>query len=198
LIELYQTDFDNKWFKAAVRLAEEMIQRFGDSANQGFFDTPVEGESLLVRPKDLQDNATPSGNALATEALLKLAALTGRGDFRDLAESALRQVSGLAVRFPTGFGRWLGAAEFAGAQVRQVAIVVGGEGQDSARELVNAARAGFRPNVVVAAARHPIDEDAPELLRDRPLVEGKSAAYVCEGFVCKRPVTSAEELKKLL
>ncbi len=197
LIELYQTDFDNKWFKAAVGLTEEMIQRFSDSTG-GFFDTPVDGESLLVRPKDLQDNATPSGNALATEALLKLAALTGRGDFRDLAESALRQVSGLAVRFPTGFGRWLGAAEFAGAQVRQVAIVVGEGGQDSARELINAARAEFRPNVVVAAARHPIEEGAPELLRDRPLVEGKSAAYVCEGFVCKRPVTGAEELKKLL
>jgi uncharacterized protein YyaL (SSP411 family) len=198
LIELYQTDFDNKWFKAAVGLAEGMIQRFGDSASHGFFDTPVDGESLLVRPKDLQDNATPSGNALATEALLKLAALTGRGDFRDLAESALRQVSALAVRFPTGFGRWLSAAAFAQAQVKQVAIVISGDGQDSARELVNAVRAEYRPNVVVAAARHPIEDGAPELMRERPLVDGKSAAYVCEGFVCQRPVTRAEDLKKLL
>ena len=197
MLELYQTDFDNKWFTSALELAEEMIQRFSDPAG-GFFDTPVDGETLLVRPKDLQDNATPSGNALATEAALKLAALTGRGDFRDLAESALRLVSDLAVRYATGFGRWLSAAEFARAQARQVAIVVGEEGQDSARELVNAIRAGYRPNVVVAAARHPIKEGVPELLRERPLVEGKSAAYVCEGFVCKRPVTSAEELMKLL
>jgi uncharacterized protein YyaL (SSP411 family) len=197
LIELYQTDFDNKWFASALELADEMIQRFSDPAG-GFFDTPADGESLLVRPKDLQDNATPSGNALAVDALLKLAALTGRGDFRDIAEAALRQVADVAVRYPTGCGRWLSAAEFAQARVKQVAIVVSEQGQDSARELVNAVRAGYRPNVVVAAALHPIKEDAPELLRERPLVDGKSAAYVCEGFVCLRPVTTPDELKKLL
>jgi uncharacterized protein YyaL (SSP411 family) len=197
LLELYQTDFDNKWFTSAMELAEEMIQRFRDPSG-GFFDTPADGESLLVRPKDLQDNATPSGNALATEALLKLAALTGRGDLRDLAETALRQVTEFAVRYPTAFGRWLSAAEFAQAKVKQVAIIVSGDGQESARELVNAVRAGYRPNVMVAAALHPIQENAPELLRDRPLVDGKSAAYVCEGFVCLRPVTTADELEKLL
>ena len=89
LLELYQTDFNNRWFSSALELAGEMIQRFSDPVG-GFFDTPADGESLLVRPKDLQDNATPSGNALAVEALLKLSALTGRGDFRDLAEAALR------------------------------------------------------------------------------------------------------------
>jgi uncharacterized protein YyaL (SSP411 family) len=130
--------------------------------------------------------------------LLKLSALTGRGDFRDLAEAALRQVTEVAVRYPTAFGRWLSAAEFAQARVKQVAIVVSEDGQDSARELVNAVRAEYRPNVVVAAGLHPIKEDAPELLRERPLVDGKSAAYVCEGFVCLRPVTTPDELKKLL
>ena len=198
LLELYQTDFNNKWFTSALELAEKMIQRFGDSTAGGFFDTPADGESLLMRPKDIQDNATPSGNALATEALLKLAALTGRGDFRDAAESALRQVSELAVRYPTAFGRWLSAAEYANANVKQVAIIVSRDGQDSARELVDALRAEYRPNVVVAAALHPISADAPELLQDRPLVNGKSAAYVCEGFVCKQPVTTAEELRALL
>ena len=198
LLELYQTDFNNKWFTSALELAEKMIQRFGDSTAGGFFDTPADGESLLMRPKDIQDNATPSGNALATEALLKLAALTGRGDFRDAAESALRQVSELAVRYPTAFGRWLSAAEYANANVKQVAIIVSRDGQDSARELVDALRAEYRPNVVVAAAFYPPKEDSPELLQDRPLVNGKSAAYVCEGFVCKQPVTTADELRALL
>ncbi|MFZ5903034.1 MAG: thioredoxin domain-containing protein, partial [Chloroflexota bacterium] len=127
LLELYQTDFDNKWFTSALELAEEMVQRFRDPAG-GFFDTPADGEVLPVRPKDLQDNATPSGSALATEALLKLSALTGRGDFRDLAEAALRQVAELTVRYPTAFGRWLSAAEFAQAQVKQVAIVISEDG----------------------------------------------------------------------
>ena len=197
MLELYQTDFENKWFSSALELADEMIQRFSDPVG-GFFDTPADGESLLVRPKDLQDNATPSGNALAVEALLKLSALTGRGDFRDIAEAALRPAADPAVRYPTAFGRWLSAAEFALAEVKQVAIVVSEAGQDSARELVNAVRAAYRPNVVVAAALHPIKENAPELLRDRPPMDGKSAAYVCEGFVCLRPVTTPGELKKLL
>ncbi|MFZ5857229.1 MAG: thioredoxin domain-containing protein, partial [Chloroflexota bacterium] len=131
LLELYQTDFDNKWFTSALELAEEIVQRFRDPAG-GFFDTPTDGEVLPVRPKDLQDNATPSGSALATEALLKLSALTGRGDFRDLAEAALRQVAELTVRYPTAFGRWLSAAEFAQAQVKQVAIVISEDGQDDA------------------------------------------------------------------
>jgi uncharacterized protein YyaL (SSP411 family) len=197
LLELYQTDFDNKWFTAALELTEEMIQQFRDPLG-GFFDTPTDGEALPIRPKDLQDNATPSGNALATEALLKLSALTGRGDFRDIAEAALRQVMGLAVRYPTAFGRWLSAAEFAQAKVKQVAIIVSEAGQDSARELVNAVRAEYRPNVVVAAALHPIKENAPALLHNRPLVDGKPAAYVCEGFICLRPVTDQNDLQKLL
>jgi hypothetical protein len=197
LLELYQTDFDNKWFTSALELAEEMIRRFRDAAG-GFFDTPADGETLLIRPRDLQDNATPSGSALATEALLKLSALTGRGDFRDLAETALRQVTEFAVRYPTAFGRWLSAAEFAQARVKQVAIIVSEDGQGNAQGLLNAVRAEYRPNVVVAAARHPVQSDAPSLLHGRPLVDGKTAAYICEGFVCLRPVTDKNELRDLL
>ncbi|RJP54026.1 MAG: thioredoxin domain-containing protein [Anaerolineaceae bacterium] len=197
LLELYQTDFDDKWFASALELAEEMIQRFRDTSG-GFFDTPTDGEVLPIRSKDLQDNATPSGNALATEALLKLSALTGRGDFRDIAEAALRQVMGLAVRYPTAFGRWLSAAEFASAKVKQVAVIVSEDGQDSAREMIQTVRAEYRPNFVIAAALPPVKENAPALLRDRPLVDGKSAAYVCEGFVCLRPVTNQNDLEKLL
>ncbi|MCC6568813.1 MAG: thioredoxin domain-containing protein, partial [Anaerolineales bacterium] len=78
LLELYQTDFNDRWFSAAKELADEMIEQFNDPAG-GFFDTSKHGEALLLRPKDTQDNATPSGNALACEALLKLAAFTDEG-----------------------------------------------------------------------------------------------------------------------
>ena len=100
LLELYQTDFQEKWFTAAQQLAEEMIDLFKDS-NGGFFDTSKAGEELLLRPKDLQDNATPSGNALACEALLKLAALTDNGNYRDIAEKSLRLIANFALRYPT-------------------------------------------------------------------------------------------------
>jgi uncharacterized protein YyaL (SSP411 family) len=196
LLELYQTDFNNKWFSAALQLSEEMLQRFNDPAG-GFFDTPLDGEGLLLRPKDIQDNATPSGNALAVEALLKLAALTEHGDLRDKAEESLRMVTSLAVQYPTGFARWLSAAFLATAKIRQVALVLNGETKD-AEALSRIVRARYRPNLVAAASRLPVAADAPGLLRERPLVNGQSTAYVCEGFVCRQPVTSPHELARQL
>ena len=192
LLELYQTDFDNKWFTSAVELADEMINRFSNREG-GFFDTPANGESLLIRPKDLQDNATPSGNALAAEALLKLASLTDRGDFRDIAENSLRMVTGLVAQYPSGFARWLAAGQSAAGNVKQVALILGDDEQD-AQALIEAARMRYRPHIVVAASRLPVGDEAPALLRERPLLAGgKSAAYVCEGFVCLQPVSSPEE-----
>jgi len=194
LLELYQTDFDNRWSSAAVELADEMIQRFSDPAG-GFFDTPDDGESLLVRPKDIQDNATPSGNALACEALLKLAAFTDKGEYRDRAEQSLWLVSEYALKYPTGFARWLSAVDFAHGPVKQVAIL--GEGE-AAEALIQAVRSAYRPNVIIAASSYPPADGSPALLHDRPLVDGRPAAYVCEGFVCRQPVTDVDALLKQL
>ena len=148
LLELYQTDFNDTWFASAKELADEMIELFNDPAG-GFFDTSKHGETLLLRPKDTQDNATPSGNALACEALLKLAAFTDEGKYRDLAEKSLGLVVGMAVRYPTAFARWLSAADFALGEVKQVAIV-GEAGGEEVYELARVDRSAFRPNVIVA------------------------------------------------
>ena len=99
-----------------------MITRFGDPQG-GFFDTPREGERLLIRPKDIQDNATPSGNSLACEALLRLAALTGQGRYRDFAERCLGIGLQHAELYPTAFGRWLCAADLALSAERQLAVL---------------------------------------------------------------------------
>jgi uncharacterized protein YyaL (SSP411 family) len=207
LLELYQTDFDNTWFTSARELADKMIDLFADPAG-GFFDTAKDGEYLLLRPKDVQDNATPSGNALACEALLKMAEFTGEGRYRDLAEKSLGQVVNLAVRYPTAFGRWLSAADLALEPTKQVAVVYARTddqmegrseaGQAPASDLIAAIRSAYRPNVIVAASAYPPADDAPALLKDRPLKDGKSTVYVCEGFVCKYPVNTVPELKDLL
>jgi uncharacterized protein YyaL (SSP411 family) len=196
LLELYQTDFNNKWFAAAKELADEMLGLFGDPSG-GFFDTSDDGETLLLRPKDVQDNATPSGNALACEALLKLAAFTDEGIYRDLAEKTLGQVVGMSVRYPTAFGRWLSAADFALGITKQVAVMYAAD-EEKPADLIRAVRSTFRPNTILAASVYPPDPDAPPLLLERPLKAGKATIYVCEGFVCKNPVTSALELQKLL
>jgi len=196
LLDVYQSDFNNEWFEMAFRLAGEMVDHFTDPAG-GFFDTRDDHEALLVRPKDVQDNATPSGNAMACDALLKLAAFTDEGRYRDMAEKALGQVVDFSTRYPTSFARWLSAADFALANVKQVAVVHK-TGADDLGEFVQVVQSGFRPNQVLAASTIPLPPSAPALLQDRPLKEDRTTVYVCEGFVCKNPVTTISELEKLL
>jgi len=196
LIELYQTDFNDRWFTSARELTDEMIELFSDP-NGGFFDTAKDSEELLLRPKDLQDNAMPSGNALACEALLKLSAFSDDGRYRDLAEKSMSQVTESALRYPTAFGRWLSAADFALGNVKQVAVVYDAS-QDHAQELIQVTRAEYRPNLIVAVSAYPPSKDAPPLLTDRPLKDGQATVYVCENFVCKLPVVSSAELERML
>ena len=196
LLELYQTDFNNHWFLEAYTLVGEMVERFSDPSG-GFFDTPSDAESLLTRPKDLQDNATPSGNALAAEALLKLAAFTERTEWRGQAEKALGLVAEQSALHPTAFGRWLSAADFSLAEVKQVAII-GALSDKRTLTLIGEIRKAYHPNLVVGASPYPPPEKAPALLANRPLVDGKPTAYVCEGFVCQKPVTDLEDFRKQL
>jgi uncharacterized protein YyaL (SSP411 family) len=196
LLELYQTDFNVKWFKSARELADEMIEKFSD-AQGGFFDTPRDGETLLIRPKDIQDNATPSGNALACEALLKLAAFTGNGKYRDLAEEALRLVGAYTLRAPTGFARWLSAGESALGHPNQI-VVMGDAGEENFERMIQIVRAEYRPGAIISASPYPPPKDAPELLNDRVLINGMATAYVCEGFVCRQPAANADALAKQL
>jgi uncharacterized protein YyaL (SSP411 family) len=196
LIELYQTDFQDKWFAFAQELTAEMLDLFSDP-NGGFFDTSKDSQDLLLRPKDLQDNATPSGNSLACEVLLKLAAFTDNGQYRDLAEKSLGLVANQGLRYPTSFARWLSAANFALETVKQIAVVYAID-LEVAREFLHTIQWQYRPNTVVAASSYPPSKNAPSLLVDRPLMDGKPTVYVCEGFICKLPVTSTAELQTLL
>jgi uncharacterized protein YyaL (SSP411 family) len=196
LLELYQSDFNNRWFGEADGLAEEMVNRFSDPTG-GFFDTPSDAETLLTRPRDLQDNAVPSGNALAVEALLKLAAYTGKEAWRRMAEQALGLVADHAVGYPTAFGRWLSAADFSLGDVKQVAII-GPLENNLTEAFITEIRTAFRPNLVVAQAKFPPPEGVPALLVDRPMLDGKPTAYVCQGFVCRLPVNKLEDFRKQL
>ena len=199
LLELYQTDFNNRWFTAAQEFTEEMVKKFSDSEG-GFFDTTneaAEASNLPIRPKELQDNAIPSGNALAVEALLKLDAFTGNADYRKRAEEALGLVSEFVTMYPTAFAQWLSGADFAIHNVKQVAIV-GDLGRDETQALLAEIHSSYRPNLVVAQSPYPIPENAPALLYSRTLKNDLPTAYVCEGFTCKLPVNSVEELREQL
>jgi len=179
----------------ARTLADAILDCFGDPSG-GFFDTGSDHEVLITRPKDLQDNAIPSGNAKAVTVLLQLAALTGDARYRDAAETALRLVVEIAPRHPTFFGQWLVALDLALASIDEVAIV-GEPALPETADLLRVVRSGFRPNQVVALTRDPA-KSSIELLADRSLVGGHSAAYVCHGFSCQLPVTKPGALEGLI
>ncbi|HET7728175.1 MAG TPA: thioredoxin domain-containing protein [Candidatus Limnocylindrales bacterium] len=192
LLALYEATFEERWFTAARELADTILGRFADPAG-GFFDTAADAEALVVRPKDIQDNATPSGNAMATTVLLRLAALTGDGRYRDAAESALATVGDLLARYPTGFAQWLAALDFAHAPVAEVAIV-GTLDEPGTTELAAATVLPYRPSLVLAGSGAP-EASAVPLLRDRTRRDGRPTAYVCRGFACRLPVTDAAALE---
>ena len=197
LLALYQATFEERWFIAARRLLDAVLERFG-GPDGGFYDTAADHEALIARPRGVQDNAVPSGNAMATTALLRLAALTGEARYRDAAEAALRTVADLPARHPQAFPQWLVAFQLAGRPFDEVAIV-GWPEAPARTELIAAVRATFRPWAVVAVASPGAgDRSAVALLHERPTLGDAPTAYVCRGFVCLRPVTDPQALRAQL
>ena len=193
LLALYETTFDERWFTLSRQLADAILDKFADAAG-GFFDTAVDHEQLITRPKDPQDNATPSGAAMAATVLLRLAAFTGEGRYRDAAERAIGTVAPLMTQYPTAFAQWLVAASFAAGDPVEVAVI-GDPAEGATKDLLEPVWATWRPFQVLAVAS---PKDAPtsviDLLRDRPPIDGRPAAYVCRDFVCLVPVTTASRL----
>ncbi len=194
LLALYETTFDERWFVIARGLMDRVLERFTDPAG-GFFDTADDHERLITRPKDVQDNAVPSGGAMAATVLMRLAAWTGEARYREAAERAIGTVGPYLVRYPTGFAQWLVAAAFATADVVEVAVV-GDLDEEATRALLAPAWASWRPFQVLAVAPGAGGgASAVPLLADRAAIEGRATAYVCRGFVCDLPVTDPAALE---
>jgi uncharacterized protein YyaL (SSP411 family) len=195
LLALYEATFDEQWFVAARELMDRVIQHFADPAG-GFFDTSDEHEALITRPKNLQDNALPSGNAMAAAVLLRLAALTGEGRYRETAERAIGLVAPAISRYPQALAHWLNALDFALAPVVEVAIA-GDPAAADGRALLEVLERTYRPWQVVAASVSP-GRSAVPLLADRIAINGRATAYVCRNFACRLPATDPGALAEQL
>ena len=191
-IELYQASGEEKYLDRAADLADAMITEFWDEENGGFFFTSNDHEELIVRNKDFFDNATPSGNSVAADVLLRLAKFYGDERYERFASTVFKLMVGHIKRFPSGFGRALSAMEFRFADVKEV-VVIGTKGN----ELEQLVWSEYRPFIVVANTKLDEASELP-LLKDRVAIDGKATAYVCENFVCQRPVTRIEDLASLL
>ncbi len=167
LLTLYEATFERRWFERARELAETLLAHFADTERGGFFSTSDDHESLIARRKEIGDHPIPSGNSSAALGLLRLAALTGERSYERQAESVFRLFAGPASNHPDAFAHLLRAIDFHLSPTKEVALV----GDDLA-ELARVVRAEHRPHLVLAGG--PEGSEVPELLRDRPAVEGQT------------------------
>jgi len=188
LLSLYQLTFEEGWLKRAESLADLIIDTFWDSDNGGFYFTDIGHEALITRTKDYFDNATPSGNSVAADVLVRLGAQLGRNDLTEKAKRLFESTGALLAQYPSGFGRLLEAIDFYLGPSKEVAVVVAGKDADL---FITAYRKRYLPRTVIAAG----GTGTIALLRDRPAIGGKSTAYVCENMTCQRPVTDIGEFE---
>ncbi|MGN6185135.1 MAG: thioredoxin domain-containing protein, partial [Thermoanaerobaculia bacterium] len=183
----YEATFERKYLDAARTLADSILDRFNDSENGGFYDTPIDHEKLITRPKDLFDNATPSGTSVTCDVLLRLALLYGNDDYARAATDALESTWAIAEKYPSGFGFLLGVAEWRAGQPREIALT------GSFAELKRVIGETYLPHRVLVGGEQ--SQELP-LMQHRPIE--MTRAYVCVGYACEEPTSDAERLREML
>src|SRR5205807_1676982 len=199
LLEVYEATFERRWLDEARALSDEMIRLFWDGPLDGFYDTGSDGEPLIVRPRNLFDNAVPCGTSVAVETLLRLGVLTGESRYEAAALKALRPMADLMARHASGFGRFLCALDFNLGPVVEVALVAPTAG-DGLGALVTEVFGRYLPNRVVTGLISGDKAGAAgiPLLEGREAVGGKATAYVCRNYACELPVTDRAALARQL
>jgi uncharacterized protein YyaL (SSP411 family) len=195
-LSVYEVTFDERWVTKARAIADAMIEWFWDDEVGAFFDTARDAEQLITRPRDITDNATPSGTSLAVELLLHLAELQHDSEYRRRAGFTLEVLAEPMLRFPTAFGHLLGCADMEVNGAIEVAIL--GDLRDARfKTLERAVAEQYVPSLVLAGGS-PGEHPAVKLLEDRPLIDNTATAYVCRGYVCDKPVTEPDALSEQL
>jgi uncharacterized protein len=195
-LSLYELTFDRTWLDRAVELSNTMVDHFWDDSVNAFFDTADDHERLVTRPREITDNATPSGTSLAVDLLLRVSELVHDADHRRRAGYVIETLAGLATKHPTAFGNLLSAADAAINGAVEVALV-GDPAREDFRELERVVSARYFPALALAGGVEGASEDIP-LLAGRTAREGRSTAYVCRNYACDEPVTSAGALDEQL
>jgi uncharacterized protein YyaL (SSP411 family) len=199
LLALYEATFDRRWLDESRRLAEEALRLFWSADRNAFFDTGDDQEALVVRPRNLFDNAVPSGTSVAIDWLLRLAVMVGEERYEAIALEALRPMADLMQRYPSGFGRYLSALDFHLGPVAEVALVWRPGEERAMGPLLDTVFGRYQPNrVVVGAPEGDAAAAGLPLLAERATVGGRPTAYVCKHYVCQLPVTEPGALARQL
>ncbi|HEY0007002.1 MAG TPA: thioredoxin domain-containing protein [Pyrinomonadaceae bacterium] len=199
LLALYEATGELRWLTEARDITERMIEEFWDTEEGGFFYTGKSHEELIIRSKDYFDNATPSGNNVAADALLRLAVLTAKEDYSRKAVNIFRLLQDSLKRYPSAFGRALCALDFHLASPKEI-VIIGPFDKPETTAMRLEVWKRYLPNKVVAQSDE-ADERAAEvvpLLQDRKMIDGRATAYVCENYTCRQPATTPAELAQQL
>jgi uncharacterized protein len=192
-LKVYEATFDPRWFALARELGDRILDHFAEPEHGGFFSTSDDHEELLVRRRDLEDHPIPSGSSSAAVGLLRLSAFTGDARYADAAESHLKLIAPLMGSHPQAFAYALLALDLAVRPSREVALAAPLDTASTA-PFTAVVRERLRPGLVLAGS----PGDGVPLMEGRTPVDGAPAAYVCEHFACRRPVTDPAELRELL
>ena len=193
-LDVWQLTHDRAWLDRARSLADAIASRFWDDALPGFYDVPSDHERLITRPRDVVDNAIPSGSSLAAELFLTISYVTGDASFAKRAERAMAPLAESLARHPHAFGQLLCAADIAIHGATAVAVV---GSETGAAKLLAPVRETYLPSAIVAATTLGTNTDLA-LFANRDTRGAPAAAYVCRGPVCDAPATTAEEVAECL
>ncbi len=198
LLDLYEATLERSNLDRAKQLAETMIREFWDDTDGGFFFTGISHEKLISRTKPFSDSSIPSGNSMASQALLRLYHYTGKEDYLKKAEKVLRLHYDTIEKQPFGFAHMLSALDFYLEKPKEIVLV--GEKKDQAtKDLLHEIYSLYLPNMTLQVVKpgKPLKEISP-LLEGKIQIDGKPTVYVCHNFTCSPPITWREELKGLL
>ncbi|GAB4279296.1 MAG: thioredoxin domain-containing protein [Deferrisomatales bacterium] len=201
LLDLYGATFEPRWLERAVALAEDLVVRFWDGKRGGLYDTDADAEALLLRPREVYDGAMPSANSVALEVFARLWLLTGDPRWSERAEGIAGAFAATVADYPAAYTGWLEGAAYLVYPTREVVLAGAADGADT-RALVEVLRRTYAPEAVAllrpaGAAGAAVTQIAPFAAGMKPR-GGRAAAYVCEGFSCRAPVTDPAALAAAL
>ena len=201
LTELYEATFDVKYLETALELNSELIKNFWDEANGGFYFTSNDDEELLVRQKEINDGAMPSGNSVAMLNLVRLGRITANSDLEQKAAKIGEVFSKIVKQYPSAFTQLLVALDFGIGPSYEVVIAGDSKAEDT-RVMLEALRKQFLPNKVVlfrATENNAADiSHFAEYAKNHSSLNGKATAYVCLNYECRLPTTDVRKMLDLL
>ena len=200
LLALHAADGDLHWLVQAEKLTRQAVALFWDPLQSRFYDTGSDQESLIIRPRDVTDNALPSGHSMITGVLARIAIITGDGDLRTMASDSLRSVRDIMIQFPTGAGHWLSVLDFYLSDHKEAVIITptvipAKAGIHTPAEMLHRLASTYQTSaIVVSAPEDAADASAWPVFQGRSVIDGRPTAYICRNYACQLPTTDPDTM----